>query len=63
MTSKIDLSSLSDRELSALEQDILIEESRRVTNSSSAIVVEPNAPEQAHKDALKSLLAQAANKS
>lgn len=63
MTSKIDLSSSSDRELSALEQDILIEESRRVINSSSAIVVEPDAPEQAHKDTLKSLLAQAANKS
>ena len=44
MTPEIDISSLSNQELSALEQQILAEESRRVMNSSSAIVVEPNAP-------------------
>lgn len=56
MTPEIDISSLSNQELSALEQEILAEESRRVMNSSSAIVVEPDAPEEAHEDAIKRLL-------
>lgn len=56
MTLRIDLSSLSNQELSALEQEILVEESRRVMNSSSAIVVEPNAPEEDHKEAIAHLL-------
>lgn len=38
MTLRIDISSLSNQELSALEQEILVEESRRVINSSSAII-------------------------
>jgi hypothetical protein len=58
MTSKIDLSSLSNQDLFALEQEILVEESRRVMNSSSAIVVEPDAPEKSHLDAIKKLLEQ-----
>lgn len=56
MTSKIDLSSLSNQDLFVLEQEILQEESGRVMNSSSAIVVEPDAPEKSHQDAIKRLL-------
>lgn len=56
MTPEIDISSLSNQDLSALEQEILAEESRRVMNSSTAIVVEPDAPEESHQDALKKLL-------
>lgn len=56
MTSKIDLSSLSNQDLFALEQEILAEESRRVMNSSSAILVEPDAPEKSHQEAIKRLL-------
>lgn len=56
MTPGIDISSLSNQELSALEQEILVEESRRVMNSSSAIVVEPNAPEKSHQDVIGKLL-------
>jgi len=56
MTSKIDLSSLSHQDLSALEQEILAEESRRVMNSSTAIVVEPEAPERSHQDAIAKLI-------
>ena len=56
MTSKIDLSSLSNQDLSALEQEILAEQSRRVMNSSSAILVEPDAPEKSHQEAIKRLL-------
>lgn len=37
MTPGIEIGSLSNQELSALEQEILAEESRRVMNSSSAI--------------------------
>lgn len=37
MTQGIDISSFSNQELSALEQEILAEESRRVMNNSSAI--------------------------
>ena len=55
MTPGIDITSLSNQELSALDQEILAE-SRRVINSSSAIIVEPNAPEEAHNDAIKKLL-------
>lgn len=58
MTSKIDLRSLSDRDLTALEQEILAEESRRVMNSSSAIAVEPDAPETSHRCATARLLEQ-----
>lgn len=56
MTLRIDISSLSNQELSALEQEILAEESRRVMNSSGAIIVEPNAPEEDHKEAIARLL-------
>ncbi|MBW4637440.1 MAG: hypothetical protein KME05_04250 [Gloeocapsa sp. UFS-A4-WI-NPMV-4B04] len=56
MTPEIDISSLSNQDLSALEQEILAEESRRVMNSSTAIVVEPDAPEESHQDAIKKLL-------
>lgn len=56
MTSGIEISSLSNQDLSALEQEILAEESRRVMNSSTAIVVEPDAPEKSHQDAIARLL-------
>ncbi len=56
MTPEIDISSLSNQDLSALEQEILAEESRRVMNSFTAIVVEPDAPEESHQDAIKKLL-------
>lgn len=56
MISKIDLSSLSNQDLFALEQEILAEEFRRVMNSSSAILVEPDAPEKSHQEAIKKLL-------
>jgi hypothetical protein len=61
MTSKIDLSSLSNQDLSALEQEILAEESRRVMNSSTAIVIELDAPERSHQDAIRSLLEHKSN--
>lgn len=63
MTSKIDLSSLSNQDLSALEQEILAEESRRLMNSSTAIVVEPDAPEESQRDAIAHLLKQKSQKS
>lgn len=56
ITPGIEIGSLSNQELSELEQEILVEESRRVMNSSRAIVVEPNAPEESHQDAIKKLL-------
>ena len=56
MTSKIDLSSLSNQDLFVLEQEILAEESRRVMNSPTAIAVEPDVPEKIHQDAIKKLL-------
>jgi hypothetical protein len=56
MTLRIDISSLSNQDLSLLEQEILAEESRRVINSSSAIRVKPNAPEEDHKEAIRKLL-------
>lgn len=56
MTSGIEINSLSNQDLSALEQEILAEESRRVMNSQTAIVVEPDASEAAHKNAIEALL-------
>ena len=56
MILKIDLSSLSNQDLFALEQEILVEQSRCVMNSSSAIAVEPDAPKKSHQDAIKKLL-------
>ena len=56
MTPEIDISFLSNQDLSALEQEILTEESRRVMKSSTAIIVEPDAPEKSHQDAIKKLL-------
>lgn len=54
----IDISSFSNQDLSALEQEILVEESRRVMNSSTAIVVAPDAPEKSHRDTIRKLLEQ-----
>jgi hypothetical protein len=42
--------------LAALEQKILAEESRQAMKSSSAILVEPDAPEKSHQDGIKRLL-------
>lgn len=49
------LSSLSNQELSALEQAILAEESRWVLNSPTKVVVESDAPEELH-EAIEKLL-------
>lgn len=62
MTSKIDLSSLSNQDLFVLEQEILAEESRRVMNSSTAIAVEADAPEKSHQEAIKRLLERKSHK-
>jgi hypothetical protein len=59
MTHGIELTRLSNQELAALEQAILSEESRRVMSSATAIVVEPDAPEAAHLNALQQLLSHA----
>jgi hypothetical protein len=56
MILKIDLSSLSNQDLSAPPQEILAQQSRRVMNSSSAIALEPDAPEKSHQEAIKRLL-------
>lgn len=58
MTSGIKISSLSNQDLSMLEQEILVEESQRVMNSASAIALEPDAPEESHREAIKKLLEQ-----
>lgn len=50
----IKISSLSNRDLSMLEQELV--ESQRVINSSTTITVEPDAPEESHQDAIKQLL-------
>jgi len=52
----IDLSTLSDRELSVLEQQILQEQARRVMNDPDLIVVEPDALEESHREAIAKLL-------
>lgn len=58
MQPKIDLSSLSNQELSQLEQQILQERSQRVMNNPNTIVLEPDASEEQHKEAIKKLLEQ-----
>ncbi|MDV2993001.1 MAG: hypothetical protein N4J56_002655 [Chroococcidiopsis sp. SAG 2025] len=52
----IDLSSLSNSELTALEQQILQEQSRRIMNDPDLIVVEPDASEVSHREAIAKLL-------
>jgi hypothetical protein len=56
MTLGIELKSLSNRDLSALEQQVLAEESRRVINNAQHIVIEADAPQESHKAAIKKLL-------
>lgn len=56
MEPKIDLSSLSNEELSLLEQQILQERSRRVISNPNTIVVEAEATEELHKEAIKKLM-------
>ncbi len=56
MTLGIELTSLSNQDLSALEQQVLAEESRRVINNSQHIVVEADAPQEAHLAAIKKIL-------
>lgn len=56
MTPGIELRSLSNRDLSALKQQVLAEESRRVMNNSQHIIVEADAPQEAHKAAILKLL-------
>ncbi len=52
----IDPSSLSNQDLSVLEQQILAERSRRVMSSPTVIVVEPDASEELHAEAIRKLL-------
>jgi hypothetical protein len=52
----IELRSLSNRDLSALEQQVLAEIPRLVMNNSQHIVVEADAPQEAHKAAILKLL-------
>ena len=52
----IDPSSLSNQDLSLLEQQILAERSRRVISSPTVIVVEPDASEELHAEAIRKLL-------
>lgn len=52
----IDPSYLSNQDLSVLEQQILAERSRRVMSSPNVIVVEADAPEELHAEAIKKLL-------
>jgi len=61
MQPKIDLSSLSNQELSLLEQQILQERSRRVMSSPNTIVLEPEASEEEHKEAIKKLMSDRPN--
>lgn len=61
MILKIDLSSLSNEDLFALEQEILTEQSCRVMNGSSAIAAKPDAPEKSHQDAINKLLRRSQN--
>jgi hypothetical protein len=56
MTLGIELTSLSNQDLSALEQQVLAEESRRVMNNPQHIVVEADAPQEAHSAAIKKIL-------
>jgi hypothetical protein len=56
MTLGIELTSLSNQDLSALEQQVLAEESRRVMNNPQHIVVEADAPQKAHSAAIKKIL-------
>jgi PleD family two-component response regulator len=56
MTLGIELTSLSNQDLLALEQQVLAEESRRVMNNSQHIVVEADAPQEAHSAAIKKIL-------
>ena len=56
MEPEIDLSSLSNQELLLLEQQILQEQSRRIMNSPNTIVLEPEASEEEHKEAIKKLM-------
>jgi hypothetical protein len=56
MTLGIELTSLSNQDLSALEQQVLAEESRRVMNNSQHIVVEADAPQEVHSAAIKKIL-------
>ena len=56
MKPEIDPSSLSNQDLSVLEQQILAERTRRVMSSPTVIVVEPDAPEESHTEAIRKLL-------
>jgi hypothetical protein len=51
-----DLSGLSKQELAVLEQKILAERSRRMIGNPNVIVVEPDAPIEAHQKAIEKLI-------
>ena len=51
-----DLSQLTLQELEALERDLLAEQVNRTLSNPNAVVVEPNAPEFVHEQALQTVL-------
>ncbi|WP_250124211.1 hypothetical protein [Chroococcidiopsis sp. CCMEE 29] len=50
------LSHLSRQELETLDRELLAEQVRRTLNNPNAVVVEPDAPEVAHEQALQTIL-------
>lgn len=50
------LSQLTHQQLESLAQALLAEQIRRTLNNPDAVVVEPDAPEQVHEQALRTVL-------
>lgn len=50
------LSHLSPKELEVLERELLAEQVRRTLNNLNAVIVEPNASETDHEQALQTVL-------
>ena len=51
-----DLSRLTPHELEALDRKLLAEQVNRTLNNPNAVVVEPDAPESVHEQALQTVL-------
>ncbi len=50
------LSHLTRQELEALDRELLAEQVRRTLNNPNVVIVEPDAPEAAHEQALQTVL-------
>jgi hypothetical protein len=50
------LSHLTRQELEALDRELLAEQVRRTLNNPDVVIVEPDAPEAAHEQALQTVL-------